>query len=149
MRMGAIYVRVSSEQQREENTIASLGFAHLCARSRRGKFTVHGKTIAKRLGRGLKAIGQWCKQHRHDPVSEQQKTLNAKLRGHYQYYGRPSNYRAIRQFYPRVLRLWREWLSRRTRAQPLTWERYAEILHQHPLLRPRITHTWRSTGSHA
>jgi Aspartyl protease len=35
-------------------------------------------------------------QHRHDAVGEQQKTLNAKLRGHYQYYGRPSNDRAIR-----------------------------------------------------
>src|SRR5947208_4648110 len=25
----------------------------------------------------------WCKQHRHDPVNDQQKMLNAKLRGHY------------------------------------------------------------------
>jgi hypothetical protein len=30
-------------------------------------------------------------------VNKQQKTLNAKLRGHYQYYGRRTNYRAIRQ----------------------------------------------------
>jgi len=130
-------------------TFNFLGFVHICARSRQGKFTMHVKTIAKRLGRGLKAVWQWCKQHRHDPVSEQQKTLNAKLRGHYQYYGRSSNYRAIRQFYHRVLRIWREWLSRRTRAKPLTWERYAEILQQHPLLQPRITHTWASTGRHA
>ena len=48
---------------------------------------MHVKTIAKRLGRGLKAVWEWCKQHRHDAVNEQQKTLNAKLRGHYQYYG--------------------------------------------------------------
>ena len=47
---------------------------------------MHVKTIAKRLGRGLKAVWEWCKRHRHDPVNEQQKTLNAKLRGHYQYY---------------------------------------------------------------
>jgi hypothetical protein len=55
---------------------------HICARSRQGKFTVHVKTIAKRLGRGLKAIWEWCKQHRHEAVNEQQKTLNAKLGGH-------------------------------------------------------------------
>ena len=110
---------------------------------------MHVKTIAKRLGRGLKAVGEWCKQHRHDPVSEQQKTLNAKLRGHYQYYGRPTNYRAIRQFYQRVRRIWQEWLSRRTRGKPLTWERFAEILRQYPLLRPRITHAWAEAGSHA
>jgi hypothetical protein len=29
-------------------------------------------------------------------VSEQQKTLNAKLRGHYQYYGRPHCGKSVR-----------------------------------------------------
>ena len=110
---------------------------------------MHVKTIAKRLSRGMKAVWEWCKQHRHDPVSEQQKTLNAKLRGHYQYYGRRTNYRAIRQFYLRVCRIWREWLSRRTRGKPLTWERFNEILRQYPLLPPRTTHAWAGAGSHA
>jgi hypothetical protein len=58
--------------------------------------------------------------------------LNAKLRGHYQYYGRRTNYRAIRQFYQRVRCIWREWLSRRTRGKQLTWERFADILRQSP-----------------
>ena len=107
---------------------------------------MHVKTIAKRLGRGLKAIWEWCKQHRHDAVNEQQKTLNAKLRGHYQYYGRRTNYRAIRQFYQRVRCIWREWLSRRTRGKQLTWERFAELLRQYPLLLPRITHARRERG---
>ena len=110
---------------------------------------MHVKTIAKRLGRGLKAVWEWCKQHRHDAVNEQQKTLNAKLRGHYQYYGRRSNYRAIRQFYQRVRCIWREWLSRRTRGKPLTWERFAEILRQYPLLLPRITQARAGAGSRA
>lgn len=130
-------------------TFDFLGFTHLCVRSRKGKFTVHVRTIAKRLRRGLKAIADWCKQHRREPVSEQQKALNAKLRGHYQYYGRPSNYCCIMQFYRRVRRIWREWLSRRTRGRPLTWERYSALLRQHPLLLPRITHSWAGEGSHA
>jgi hypothetical protein len=33
----------------------------------------------------------------HEPVGKQLKTLNAKLRGHYQYYGRPTNSRSIWQ----------------------------------------------------
>ena len=82
------------------------------------------------------------------PVNEQQKTLNAKLRGHYQYYGRRTNYRAIRQFYQRVRCIWREWLSRRTRGKQLTWERFAELLRQYPLLLPRITHARAGAGSH-
>jgi RNA-directed DNA polymerase len=139
----------AKRQGKTPETFNFLGFTHICARSRKGKFTVHVRTIAKRLRRGLKAVADWCKQHRHDPVSEQQKTLNAKLRGHYQYYGRPTNYRSLWQFYRKVRRIWRVWLSRRTRGRRLTWDRFAEILRQHPLLPPRITQAWAGAGSHA
>ena len=143
------YAASNARRQGEKPaTFGFLGFTHIGARSRKGKFTVHVKTIAKRFRRGTKAIADWCKQHRHDPVSEQQKLLNAKLRGHYQYYGRPTNYRSVWQFYRETRRTWRTWLSRRTRGQPLTWERYVEILRQYPLLRPQITHSWASAGSH-
>ena len=138
---GRYAAKNARKQGKKPATFNFLGFTHICARSRQGKFTVHVKTIAKRLRRGLKAVWEWCKQHRHDPVSEQQKTLNAKLRGHYQYYGRRTNYRAIRQFYQRVCRIWREWLSRRTRGKQLPWERFAAMLRQHPRLPPRITRT--------
>ncbi len=139
--------RNAKEQGKRPETFDFLGFKHVCARSRKGKFAVHGRTIAKRLRRGLKAVTGWCKQHRHEPVSQQQKALNAKLRGHYQYYGRPTNYRSIWQFYRRVRRIWREWLGRRTRGRPLKWERYQAILRQYPLLLPRIMHSWASTGT--
>jgi hypothetical protein len=130
-------------------TFDFLGLTHICARSRKGKFTVHVKTMAKRLRRGLKAIAEWCQEHRHDPVDQQQKTLNAKLRGHYQYYGRPTNYRSILQFYRAVRCIWRKWLGRRTRGRGLTWERFEAILRQHPLLPPRITHAWAGARSTA
>jgi len=146
---GRYAARNARRQGRKPETFNFLGFTHVCARSRKGKFTVHVKTIAKRLRRGLKAVADWCKQHRHDPVTEQQKTLNAKLRGHYQYYGLPTNYRSLRQFYRGVRRIWREWLNRRSRKPSLTWERYAALLRQHPLMPPRITHLWAGTGSRA
>ena len=72
---------------------------HICARSRKGKFTVNVRTMKKRLRRSLKAIAEWCQENRHEPVEEQQQTLNAKLRGHYQYYGLPTNSRSIWKFY--------------------------------------------------
>jgi RNA-directed DNA polymerase len=126
--------------ERKPDTFDFLGFTHICARSRQGKFTVHVKTIDKRLRRGLKSIADWCKEHRHDPVSEQQKTLNAKLRGHYQYYGRRTNHGSIRRFYREVCGIWRKWLNRRTRGNPLTWEKFYKVLRQNPLLTPRIMH---------
>jgi group II intron reverse transcriptase/maturase len=141
--------RNARRQGKKPATFDFLGLTHICARSRQGKFTVHVKTMAKRLRRGLKAIAEWCQEHRHDPVGQQQKILNAKLRGHYQYYGRPTNYHSIWQFYREVRRTWRKWLSRRTRGRWLTWERFAAILRQHPLLPPRITHAWAGARSTA
>jgi len=61
MEFGRYAAENARKQGKKPATCNFLGFAHIGARSRRGKFTGHGKTIAKRLGRGLKAIGQWCK----------------------------------------------------------------------------------------
>ncbi len=128
-------------------TFEFLGFVHVSARSRRGKFMVTVKTMKKRLKRSLKAAEQWCKEHRHDPVKDQQATLNAKLRGHYQYYGRASNNRALRQFFNGVRGMWKKWLNRRTRGTTLHWDKYLQLLRRHPLLLPRITHSWANTRS--
>jgi RNA-directed DNA polymerase len=129
-------------QGRKPDTFAFLGFTHICAQSRKGTFTVHVRTMSKRLRRGLNEIAKWCQAHRHEPVDQQQKTLNAKLRGHNQYYGRPTNYRGILKFYRGVQHIWRRWLSRRTRGGPISWEKYNAILRRHPLLSPRIMHAW-------
>jgi group II intron reverse transcriptase/maturase len=128
-------------------TFEFLGFVHISARSRRGKFMVKVKTMKKRLKRSLTAAEQWCKEHRHDPVKDQQTTLNAKLRGHYQYYGRASNNRALRQFFNGVRGIWKKWLNRRTRGTTLDWDKYLQLLRRHPLLPPRITHSWANTRS--
>jgi group II intron reverse transcriptase/maturase len=128
-------------------TFDFLGHTHISAWSRRGKFTVKVRTMKKRLKRSLKAVAKWCKEHRHDPVKEQHATLNAKLRGHYQYYGRPSNYRCLWQFYQAVRGIWKKWLGRRTRGTALSWDQYQQLLQRHPLVLPRIVHTWVSFRS--
>jgi len=128
-------------------TFDFLGFTHVCARSRRGRFTIHVRTMRKRLRRSLRATAQWGQQHRHDPVENQAAALNAKLRGHYQYYGRPTNYRGLWRFYRMVRRLWRQWLNRRTRGKTLDGHRFDQLLLRHPLLRPRIIHAWPGSRS--
>jgi RNA-directed DNA polymerase len=138
----------AKRQGKKPATFDFLGYTHVCARSRRGKFTVHVKTMKKRFRRGLTAIAEWCQENRHMPVEEQQKTLNAKLRGHYQYYGRPTNYQSLWRFFREVRHIWRKWLSRRTRGNGMIWEKYAAILRSHPLLIPRIQHSWSGAGSH-
>jgi RNA-directed DNA polymerase len=124
-------------------TFDFLGFTHICARTRRGRFTIHVRTMRKRLRRSIKAVAQWCREHRHDPVADQAVALNAKLRGHYQYYGRPTNSRSLTQFYRAVRRRWHKWLNRRSRQRSLSWACFNEQLtRRYPLLRPCIVHAW-------
>ena len=124
-------------------TFDFLGFTHICTRSRKGKFTIHVRTMRKRLRRSLKAVTEWCRENRHDPVEEQQKALNRKLRGHYQYYGRSSNFRSLLEFYEHVRRIWQKWLNRRSRGHSLNWPAYEQLLRRHPLLRPRLSRPWK------
>lgn len=140
-------IRSEAPGGKKPETFDFLGFTHTCARSRRGKFTIHVRTIKKRLRRSLLAVTDWCQKHRHDPLENQWKILNAKLRGHYQYYGRATNYRSLWAFYRAVRRIWRKWLNRRTRGKTLGWAVFEQILNRYPLLRPRITRPWLNAGS--
>lgn len=128
-------------------TFDFLGFTHICARSRRGRFTIQVRTMRKRCQRSLKQVSTWCRSHRHDLVAEQCEVLNSKLRGHYQYYGRPTNYQSLWKYYRRVRGIWRKWLNRRTRGKTLPWHTYEQLLRRHPLLRPYICRPWASEGS--
>ncbi len=128
-------------------TFDFLGFTLICARSRQGSFTIHLRTMRKRFQRGLKAVSRWCQKHRHDDVDDQRAELNLKLRGHYQYYGRSTNFQGILRFYEAVKKVWKKWLSRRSRGQPMTWQDFDNTLDRLPLLRPRITRSWALKGS--
>ena len=128
---------------RKPVTFDFLGFTHISKRSRRGHFTIHVRTMRKRLRRGLTAVAEWCRKHRHDPVDAQQKALNRKLRGHYQYFGRSTNFISLLKFYDEVRRIWHKWLNRRTRGNRLPWLAYLRLLQRHPLLRPRLSRPWK------
>jgi RNA-directed DNA polymerase len=123
-------------------TFDFLGFTHICRRSRKGKFVIHVRTMRKRLKRSLTHVKAWCQLHRHDPVEEQQKALNRKLQGHYQYYGRPTNFRSLWEFYRATRRIWMYWLNRRDRTHSLTWTTFEHLLARYPLLGPRIVRPW-------
>src|SRR5262249_40589365 len=72
-------------------TFTLLGFTHYWGRSLRGNWVVKRQTATSRLSRALRSIAQWCRLHRHCPISEQQQTLSRKLRGHFAYYGITGN----------------------------------------------------------
>jgi group II intron reverse transcriptase/maturase len=123
-------------------TFDLLGFTHYWGRSRRGKWVVKKRTAKDRFSRGLRRIREWCRKHRHDPVGEQHAKLSEKLRGHYAYYGITFNGRALARFRWAVVKAWRKWLSRRSRAANRTWAWMNGLLERFPLPKARLTHRY-------
>jgi hypothetical protein len=64
---------------------------HYWGRSRKGTWVLKRQTAASRFTRALRTITQWCRLHRHEPISRQHQTLSQKLRGHFAYYGITGN----------------------------------------------------------
>jgi RNA-directed DNA polymerase len=119
-----------------------LGFTHYWAKTRRGYWVIKRKTVRKRLCRFMKEIWPWCRENRHEPLQEQYRTLGAKLRGHYQYYGIRGNFKMLEAVFEHTERAWRYWLSRRSHKGHLNWQRFVESLrHKLPLPKPRIIHS--------
>ena len=120
-----------------------LGFTHYWGRSRRGKWVVKKKTASDRFSRSLQRTTEWCRRNRHRPVGEQHQALSRKLRGHYAYYGVTFNYAALAAFRFNVVRVWRRWLSRRSRAarRKCTWQWMNQLLKRLPLPAPRVVHS--------
>ena len=128
----------SERGARETQTFNFLGFTHIWHKSRKGNWVVSRRTMKERLRRGLKAVAVWCKRNRHKPLKDQSKRLGQFLRGHYNYFGLTGNFRQLGQFHYRVVRVWRKWLSRRSRENGLTWEKFLPLMAAHPLPKPRI-----------
>jgi RNA-directed DNA polymerase len=122
-------------------TFNFLGFTYYWGKSRKGKWTVIRKTAKDRLKRSLRRINDWCKSSRHQSMTLQCKTLNSKLRGHYNYYGVTGNSRSLQAFYFQVFCLWRKWLSRRSNHR-IPWDRFNTLTRTTFLLvKPKIYHS--------
>jgi group II intron reverse transcriptase/maturase len=119
-----------------------LGFTHVWGRSRWGMSVLRQYTAKDRLARSVKAVNEWCRRARHWPLRDQQQRLSRMLQGHYAYYGISSNIERLQAFHRATYRLWRKWLSRRSRGKSLSWERFLRLLDRFPLPTPRIIHRY-------
>lgn len=117
-----------------------LGFTHYWEKSRRGNWAVKRKTASDRSTRFLRKLNLWCQGNRHAPVAWQHTQILSKLRGHYGYYGITGNSRSLNSLHHWAKRIWRKWLSRRSRKSNLTWERFNLLLERYPLPNPRVCH---------
>ncbi len=122
-------------------TFDLLGFTHYWGRSWKGYWVVKSKTAKDRFQRALARLAHWCRQNRHQPLAEQQHTLNQGLRGHYAYYGITNNGRALYRFRNAVVGLWRKWLSRRTGGGLRPWLWVNRLLQRYPLAPVVLVHS--------
>ena len=139
---GRFEKETAAKENRKANTFEFLGFTHYCDTTRKGRFKIGRKTSRKKFNAKCKAMNQWLKQVRNQTkTKEWWKTLEAKLRGHYQYYGISENFQSIVAYYVNAVRLVHKWLNRRSQKRKMNWERFNAYLDHYPLPKPRIVHS--------
>jgi RNA-directed DNA polymerase len=104
-------------------TFDFLGFTHICAKMRDGRFWVRRITVSKRMRAKLAEVKDQLRQRRHQPVPEQGRWLGSVVRGHCAYYAVPGNRKAVAAFRTQVTRHWQAELRRRSQRSRLDWKR--------------------------
>lgn len=120
-------------------TFDFLGFTHICARGRSGRFRVERRTMKKRMRTKLAEIKHELRRRMHDPVPEIGKWLKSVVEGHMRYYGVPLNAKALSNFRWRIAWLWQRSLNRRSHKAHITWDRMKRYVDRW-LPQPRICH---------
>jgi len=105
-----------------------LGFTHICAKTRKGRFKVLRQTIRKRLQAKLCEVSTELKRRLHLPVPKVGAWLRSVVLGHFRYYGVPGNLPHLALFRFRVARLWRRLLGRRSQRAGVTWDRLCRLI---------------------
>lgn len=119
-------------------TFDFLGFTHYCSKSKMGKFRVKRKTSRKKFKAKLKGFAEWLYYNMHTEIGDLIKQINAKLVGHFRYYGVTDNSNGIHAFGYRIRRKLFEVLNRRSQKKSLIWEGFAKLNKRFPLARARI-----------
>jgi RNA-directed DNA polymerase len=108
-------------------TFDFLGFTHICAKSKSGRFWIRRITISKRKRAKLKAVNDQLRRRRHLPIPEQGRWLASVLRGHMAYYAVPGNTSAVNGFRTQLTGRWYKALRRRSQKTRITWTRMNRI----------------------
>lgn len=119
-------------------TFDFLGFTLYWRRTRGGPWVMACRTRRARLRRAIKAVYDWCRGHRRLPVGQQHAALTRRLQGHFNYFGVNGNIRSLVILVRHAARAWYKWLRRRSQKTRLNWARFADLLRDFPLPRPRI-----------
>lgn len=119
-----------------KETFDFLGFTHINAVTRTGKYTVLHRTSKKKLKDKRAGVKQWIRWNMHRPIQQIISTLSRTLTGHYNYYGVNGNLKGLYQFYRYTKDTLFKTLRRRSQKRRMNWEIFEKIWETIP--RPRI-----------
>jgi hypothetical protein len=123
---------------RTRETFDFLGFRHVMGTSRRGHFHVVRIPTPKSVRKFYLATKAWMQANRHAPPVLQQRGLDQRLRGFYQYFGYGTCLPVLSRVHLAVYRAWRPPLQRRSQRGARSWAAWI----RHPWCRlatPRVT----------
>jgi group II intron reverse transcriptase/maturase len=133
-------VRFSRFQPGMERRFTFLGFEFFWDNDRKGVPRVKRRTSRKKLQGACKRIKAWIKLSRHLLGGEFFKRLNARLVGHYNYYGVRGNSLSLEYFFKVAVETVYKWLNRRGgKRRSFNWAGFAHLLNRVRIARPRIT----------
>jgi len=124
-------------------TFDFLGFTHICAKTRNGRFTVRRQTMRKRLHAKLSEVKTELRRRMTQSIPEQGAYLRAVVLGHARYYGVPGNGPALQVFRHQLVWHWVRSLRRRGQTRKPTWQRLKPHIDRW-IPSPRICHLWPS-----
>jgi RNA-directed DNA polymerase len=125
--------------EQERGSFEFLGFEFKRGVGRKGKTILKRQTAKKKLKNSIARMTEWIKENRSIKLSGLFKQLNAKLRGHYNYYGVIGNSLSLQYFFYRTTLLLKKWLDRRSQKSSYKWQGFKDMLKHYRIERPRIT----------
>ena len=118
-----------------------LGFTHICASTKTGRFKLKRVTSKKKMRVKLKSVKTEMRRRMHHPIPDQGRWLASVLGGHYRYYAVPDNIDALQAFRAGVVFSWQRSLSRRSQKGRVRWNDMWRIADRW-LPQPKILHPW-------
>lgn len=132
-------ISFSRFRKHEKTSFEFLGFEFRWKVSNKGKDIIVRRTSRTKLRKSITSFKEWCKENRNCRIAKIVETLNAKLRGYFNYYGVIGNRKGIDQFYETALKILYKWLNRRSQRKSFNWKQFKEKMQWYGLIKPRIT----------
>jgi group II intron reverse transcriptase/maturase len=133
-------LRFSRFDPGKERRFTFLGFEFTWEVDSKGGRRVKRRTARKKLRAACQRIKEWIRANRHARGRDFFRGLNARLRGHYNYYGVRGNSKSLERFYRWAISNALKWLNRRGgQRRSYNWETFSEILTRVGIAKPRIT----------